>query len=203
MTFPDSTQVVVNVGSGIENANPLPTYFDSWQQIRVDIDPAVKPDIVADITDLSQISDASADAVWAAHCVEHLFVHQVPLAFREFKRILRSDGFVCVIVPDLQTVGRYIVADRLQEAIYESDAGPVTAHDVVFGFGAALARGHKSMAHRCGFTPSMLQQSFMQQSYGEILIRRNVEKLELVALARITPARDDDERGALLSALQL
>jgi SAM-dependent methyltransferase len=195
--------VVVNVGCGVLDANPLPTLFDAWQQVRVDIDPAVKPDIVADITDLSAIADGSADAVWAAHCIEHLYIHQVPFALREFKRILRSDGFVCVIVPDLQTVGGYFVADRIHEVLYESEAGPITAHDIAFGFGAAIANGRTSMAHRCGFTPSLLQKAFMEQTYAEILIRRHVQRLELMVVARITPARDDAERNALMNSLQL
>ena len=44
----------------------------------------------ADLTDLSPIADDSADAVWAAHCVEHLYEHEVPIALAEFRRVLRE-----------------------------------------------------------------------------------------------------------------
>jgi SAM-dependent methyltransferase len=196
-------RVLVNVGCGPRNGGKLPGYFNDWRQLRVDIDAAVQPDILADLTDLSPIPDASADAVWAAHCVEHLYEHQVKIALAEFRRVLREDGFVCVIVPDLQIVAQYVAADRLHETLYDSPAGPVTPHDILFGFGAAIAGGRTSMAHRCGFTPTMLQRCFSELTFGEVLLRRRSAELELVAVARATPAKDDAERAALMSALGL
>ena len=203
MSGPPRERVLVNVGCGPRNSSSLPKYFDTWQQLRVDVDPSVQPDILADLTDLSPIPDASADAVWAAHCIEHLYAHQVKLALAEFRRVLREDGFVCVIVPDLQIVAQYVAADRLHEALYDSPAGPVTPHDILFGFGAAIASGRTSMAHRCGFTPSMLQRCFNELPYGEVLLRRRSADLELVAVARAIPARDEAERATLMAALEL
>jgi SAM-dependent methyltransferase len=200
---PPQERVLVNVGCGPNDAGKLPAYFDGWQQVRVDVDPAVRPDIIADLTNLSPIADGSADAVWAAHCIEHLYEYQVPIALKEFRRVLRADGFACVIVPDLQIVGSYLAADRLHEPVYQSAAGPVTPHDIIFGFGAAIAGGRASMAHRCGFTPGMLQRSFRQLSFGEVLLRRRGAQLELAAVARVTAAKDDAERMGLMGALEL
>jgi SAM-dependent methyltransferase len=200
---PVHERVLVNVGCGPLGGGKLPAYFDGWKQLRVDVDPAVQPDILADLTDLSPIPDGSADAVWAAHCIEHLYEHQVPVALAEFRRVLRDDGFACVIVPDLQSVGTYLVADRLHEPAYQSAAGPVTPHDIIFGFGAAIAEGRASMAHRCGFTPGMLQRCFRQVPFAEVLLRRRVPQLELAAVARATPAIDDAERMDLMGALGL
>jgi hypothetical protein len=196
-------RVVVNVGCGPPRVGDLPAYFNGWSKVRVDNDPTVQPDILADLTDLSAIPDGTVHAVWAAHCVEHLYAHQVPTALKEFRRVLRDDGFACVIVPDLQTVANYLVTDRLHETLYESDAGPVTPHDIIFGFGPAIAGGSPSMAHRCGFTPSMLQRSFEDLPFGEVVLRRRGTVLELAALARATAARDNDERQALMAALEL
>jgi SAM-dependent methyltransferase len=200
---PRRERVLVNVGCGPRNSVSLPVYFDGWRQLRVDVDASVEPDIIADLTDLSPIPDGSADAVWAAHCIEHLYEHQVAVAIGEFRRVLREDGFVCVIVPDLQAVAQYFVADQSHEPLYHSPAGPVTPHDVFFGFGAAIARGRISMAHRCGFTPASLQRCFQQHPFGELLLRRRPADFELAALARATPANDDAERAALLAALGL
>jgi SAM-dependent methyltransferase len=196
-------RVVVNAGCGPVAGGKLPAYFDGWRQVRVDADASVQPDILADLTDLSPIPDASADAVWAAHCIEHLYEHQVPLALAEFRRVLRDDGFACVIVPDLQAVGLYLSADRLHETVYESAAGPVTPHDMIFGFGAAIAGGRVSMAHRSGFTPGMLERCFREQPFAEVLLRRRGQQLELVALARASGAKDDAERLGLMTALDL
>jgi hypothetical protein len=171
---PQRERVLVNVGCGPRHASTLPRYFDHWRQLRVDVDASVQPDILADLTDLSPIPDGSAD-----------------------------DGFVCVIVPDLQTIAQYVAADRLHETLYDSPAGPVTPHDIVFGFGVAIASGRTSMAHRCGFTPGMLQRCFNELPYGEVLLRRRSTEYELAAVARAIPARDDAERAALMSALEL
>jgi SAM-dependent methyltransferase len=195
-------RIVVNVGCGPRQQQALPAYFDHWRQIRVDVDPSVEPDIVADLVDLSPIEDGSADAVWASHCIEHLYAHQVVVALSEFHRILSADGFCCVIVPDLQSVAGFVAADRLHDPLYESAAGPVTAHDIFFGFGAAIADGRTSMAHRCGFTPTSMQQHFGRTAFSELMLRRRPRALELVAVARVTPARDDNERNALMGALQ-
>ena len=162
-------RVLLNVGCGPQGSSPLPAYFEGWRQLRVDVDASVEPDIIADLTDLSAIPDGSADAVWASHCLEHLYEHQVTVALAEFRRVLGAEGFACVIVPDLQAVARYLVADKLHETLYESEAGPISPHDIFFGYGAAIARGRTAMAHRCGFTPSALQRCFPQVSFGEVL----------------------------------
>jgi SAM-dependent methyltransferase len=203
MTEAPRERVLVNVGCGARDATALPDYFIDWRQLRVDVDPLVEPDIIADLTDLSAIADGSADAVWASHCIEHLYAHQVSRALSEFRRVLREDGFVCVIVPDLQTVGNYLVADRLDDAVYQSPAGPVTAHDIFFGFGKAIAAGRTSMAHRCGFTPGYLQRCFQQQEFGEFLLVRRSRDFELAAIARAAPAKSQAEGAALVAALGL
>ncbi len=195
--------MLLDVGCGPPNSSELPPYFDHWRRLRIDIDRSVQPDIVADLTDLSPIPTGSADAIWAAHCIEHLYVHQVPIALREFRRVLRDDGFACVIVPDLQTVANYLVADRLHEALYDSAAGPVTPHDIVFGFGPAIAAGRPAMAHRCGFTPTMLEHLLGQPPFGEVRLRRRPTELELVAVAHASASEDSAARVALMTALEL
>ena len=203
MSRAEQERLLVNLGSGPREAISLPAYFSDWKQLRVDVDPSVEPDIVADLTDLSSIPDNHADAVWASHCIEHLYEHQVMTALSEFRRVVRDDGFVCVIVPDLQAVANYVAADRLNEPIYDSPAGPITPHDIFFGYGAAIACGRTSMAHRCGFTPGVLQKCFEQLTFGEVVLRRRDESLELVALARVQPPQGEDEREALFTALGL
>ena len=193
-------QLVLNVGCG-PPPGQLPPHFAHWRQVRVDLDPAMQPDVIASLTDLSPIPAACADALWAAHCVEHLYAHEVPRALAEFRRVLRPEGFACIIVPDLQSVAQHVAADRMHETLYQSAAGPITPHDVFFGHGAAIAAGQSAMAHRCGFTPGMLQQYFREQAFAEVLLQRRVGHFELVALARMSAARDAGERAALMASL--
>ena len=195
-------KLLINLGSGPKGGAWLPAMFAGWREFRIDVDPDVAPDLVADITDLSGIPTGSADAVWSAHCVEHLYLHEVGRAIAEVHRILADDGFLCLMVPDLQSIAGYIVNDRLHEVIYQSPAGPVTAHDMLFGFTPALAQGRTSMAHNCGFTPSLLLQQLRESPFAEIVLRRRANH-ELAAVARKRAPADAAEREALLAALEL
>ena len=195
-------KLFVNLGSGPKGSAWLPSMFADWREVRVDIDAKVAPDILADITDLSSIESGSVNAVWAAHCLEHLYLYQVGTAIAEVFRILSDDGFLCLIVPDLLAIAEYIVNDRLHEVVYESQAGPVTAHDMIFGFGPYLAQGNPHMAHNCGFTPTVLLQNLQTVPFAEIVMRRRANQ-ELAAVACKRPADGDSARDAFLAALEL
>ena len=205
MPAPDQqnrTKLLVNLGSGPKNTAWLPAVFGDWREFRVDADAKAAPDLLADITDLSAIETGSIDAIWSAHCIEHLYLHQVPGAIAEMYRILADDGFLCLIVPDLQMLAEYIVNDRLHEVVYQSAAGPVIAHDIIFGFGPYVAQGNHGMAHRCGFTPGLLVRELQKSPFAEIILRRRPNH-ELAALARKRAPASDAERDALLAALEL
>jgi hypothetical protein len=195
-------RVLLNIGSGPPGAGRLPALFDSWRQVRVDVDPAAAPDVLADLADLSVIPAETADAVWTAHCVEHLYAHDIAAALGEINRILKTDGFACIIVPDLQTIATRIAQDRMHEPLYTSPAGPVTPHDVVFGFGPAIANGRLAMAHRCGFTPTTLSQLVQAAGFaGYALLRR--ANFELAAVVRKRDWGSPAERDALIAELGL
>jgi SAM-dependent methyltransferase len=196
-------RVFLNAGCGTTGDFRLPRVFREWDQIRADIDPSSKPDLVASIANLSAIADSSIDAVWCAHCIEHLFADEVPLALAEFRRVLRADGFACIIVPDLQGIAQWIANDRLHETIYESAAGPVTAHDMVWGYGPAIAQGMIHMAHRCGFTPTLLLNRLKDAGFREIVLRRRKNRLELAGLAMQRPLKNPEERRKWMARLDL
>ncbi len=196
------SRLLVNLGSGAKGSAWLPAMFAEWRELRVDADPRVMPDLLANINDLSAIESGAADAVWSAHCLEHLYLHQVGGAIAEIYRVLADDGFLCLIVPDLQAIAEYIAGDRLHEVAYESQAGPVTVHDMIFGFGPSLARGHTGMAHRCGFTPTLLARKLQEVPFAEIILRRRPNQ-ELVAIACKRAAASEAARETFLAALEL
>jgi len=198
---PASQRLLVNLGAGPRESAWVSPYFREWRQMRVDLDPAMEPDLLADITDLSAIETGSVDAVWTSHCLEHLFAHQVNQAIAEAFRILKDDGFLCIIVPDLQSIAEFMVNDKLHEVVYESPAGPVIAHDIIYGFGPYLAKGMFKMAHHCGFTPALLLQRLQQAPFAEIVMRRRKSQ-ELAAVARKRAPESDAEREALITGLE-
>ena len=162
----------LNVGSGPKSNPFIPPWLQTpdWTQVRLDIEPAVKPDILASATDMRSVPDQSYDAVWAANIVEHLYAHEVPLALREFARVIRPGGLVQVIVPDLQFVARLIVEGKLEDAAYDSPAGPITPLDMLFGLRSAIARGLHYMAHKTGFINSTLERALRGAGFAHVAI---------------------------------
>jgi SAM-dependent methyltransferase len=156
--------------------------------------------VLSSIADLSAIPDGTVDAVWASHSVEHLYQYQVPAALSEFRRVLRKGGFACIVIPDLQAIANWIATDRLHETIYESASGPVTAHDMIWGFGRAVAGGNAAMAHRCGFTPTPFAKAISGAGFEEVLVRRK-NTLELVGLALRQRSKREEYREELLAEL--
>ena len=91
---------VLNVGSGAPGGGRLHPGFEdgAWREVRLDIDPAVNPDIVASVIDLkSVVADESFDAIWSSHSLEHLHTHEVIPALQEFRRVLRPGGRLMVL----------------------------------------------------------------------------------------------------------
>jgi SAM-dependent methyltransferase len=79
-----------------------------WEEVRLDIDPEVKPDVVGSITELDlSFSPQSFDAVWSSHLLEHLYAHEVYPALRQFFRVLKPNGFALIMSPNLEAVARY------------------------------------------------------------------------------------------------
>jgi SAM-dependent methyltransferase len=169
-------RTVLHVGCGAADPAKLPPAWfpaGAWQELRLDIDPSVAPDIVASLTDMADVPDASVDAVWSAHNLEHLWSHEVPLALAEFRRVLRPGGFVLVTMPDLQQVAQLVAAGQLEDTAYLSALGPVAALDMLYGFRPALAEGNAFMGHRTGFTATTLVRHLAGAGFGDVLVERD------------------------------
>jgi SAM-dependent methyltransferase len=168
-------KIVLNVGCGYPLRQKLHPHFHGpeWREIRLDLDPAVRPDIVCSITDMAPISADAVDAIWSSHNLEHLQRHEVPSALAEFSRVLKPCGLLLLTLPDLQNVARLVVEDRLEDQAYASSSGPITALDMIFGHTASLARGNSFMAHRTGFTARTLQKVLTEAGFVGITVRRS------------------------------
>jgi hypothetical protein len=141
---------------------------EDWTELRLDIDPAVKPDIIGTMTDLSAVADASVDALYSSHNIEHLYPHEVPIALAEFARVVKPDGFAIVTCPDLQSVAALVAEGKLLEPAYQSSSGPITPLDILYGHRPALAKGNLFMAHRCGFTINVLLGALKQAGFAQV-----------------------------------
>lgn len=68
---------LLNVG-GNNKAIAIPPYYAEYEHLIVDIDPAVKPDLLMDARELSKSEPDSHDAIYRSHNLEHYFTHDVP-----------------------------------------------------------------------------------------------------------------------------
>lgn len=133
-----------------------------WSELRLDIDPNAKPDILGSMLDMGKVKDASVDAIFSSHNLEHVYPHEVPVAIHEFKRVLKPDGYLVLTCPDLQSICALVADDKLTDTAYTSPAGPIAAVDMIYGHRDSLRRGNAHMAHRCGFTEKVLTATFRQ-----------------------------------------
>jgi SAM-dependent methyltransferase len=148
----------LHVGCGPKQKDKTTKEFASanWKELRFDIDATVNPDLIGTMTDMSAVGDASVDAIFSSHNIEHLYPHEVPLALKEFSRVLKPDGFAVITCPDLQEVAKLVADDKLLEPAYDSPAGPVAPIDIMYGYRPSMSAGNLYMAHRCGFTQRAL-----------------------------------------------
>ena len=173
----------LHVGCGLQNKSHTQGFNnDNWKEIRFDIDKSVKPDIEGTITDMNEVETASVDAIYSSHNIEHLYPHQVPIALSEFYRVLNDDGIVVILCPDLQSVCEAVVQDKLIEPLYESSSGPISPIDVLYGHRSLISQGNEYMAHKCGFTYSVLNSLFLEAGFKARIGGRGPDwQLSLVA----------------------
>jgi SAM-dependent methyltransferase len=191
---------VLHVGCGVFDTEKLPLVFRhaGWREIRLDIDPDVKPDVIASITDMQVISDATVDAVYSSHNVEHLYPHDVPLALSEMNRVLKPNGFAFIKVPDLQEVARFVADGKLEDPLYVSAVGVIAPLDILFGHRPAMARGNTFMAHHTGFTGSTLGAALIAAGFVAVVIQRDLPNFSLTGIAFRT--QPDAEQMAIWRA---
>ena len=189
---------LLHVGCGPKRKDRTTAGFNTpdWTEIRLDIDPAVQPDVTGTMTDMSAVASASVDAVFSSHNIEHLYPHEVPLALAEFRRVLRDDGYAVITCPDLQSVAALVAQDKLTEPAYVSPAGPIAPLDIIYGHRAAMQRGNLFMAHRCGFTRKVLDATLRAAGFQSVVSLARPKSFDLWALASKS-ARDEATLRAL------
>ena len=156
----------LHVGHGLQNKSSCFGFNNgNWKEIRLDFDKNVNLDIVGTMTDMKSVETGSVDALYSAHNIEHIYPHQVPIALREFYRVLKEDGMVVITCPDLQSVCEVVVQDKLLEPLYDSPSGPISPIDTMYGHRGFIAQGKEYMAHKGGFTYSVLNSAFYEAGF--------------------------------------
>ncbi len=140
----------MHAGCGHETELPPHFGFGRCESVRLDIDPAVKPDIVASLIDMGDIGPF--DAAFCSHALEHLYPYEVSVALAELYRVLRPGGHAVLIVPDLEGVLPN------EDVVYVCPSGPICGLDMYYGCAGAM-RENPWMAHHSGFVADTLKRA--------------------------------------------
>lgn len=165
---------------------------DAWRELRFDIDERVAPDFVGTMTDMSAVPDESVDAVYSSHNIEHLWAHEIPLAIKEFLRVLKPTGFLVLTCPDIQTVCELVAQDKLLETAYVSPAGPIAPFDILYGHRGFIAAGNEYMAHKSGFTSSVMMKTLEVNGFERVAVARRSQSLDLWVVAFKSSVSDEE-----------
>ena len=164
----------------------------AWDEVTLDIDANVEPDIVDKLPELSKVGSDTFDAAYSAHNIEHLYPHEVPLALKAMRRVINPDGFVILTCPDLQTVGERLSVGDIETPIYTSRSGPVSPLDMLYGFRPAMKGGNLYMAHHTGFTLKSLANACGQAGFAQFFGFRRPNRHDLWGLATKSQKTDDE-----------
>jgi SAM-dependent methyltransferase len=192
---------VLNVGANSKKI-PMPAHYDaSWEPCFLDIDARHKPDILCDARELTAQQGAQFDGIYCSHNLEHYYPHDVKKVLAGFLHVLIPSGFAEVLVPDIRAVAEAMLKHNydIDEPLYQSSAGPISARDVIYGYGLEIERsGQDFFAHKTGFTQKSLQNALVLAGFPYVFLQ--LRFLEVRALAfRVAPDQVQREMFALPS----
>ncbi|MCX7067255.1 MAG: methyltransferase domain-containing protein [Methylococcales bacterium] len=174
---------VLNVG-GSSKSIPLPPQYEGWDHVLLDIDPKGNPDVLCDARELITLPESVYDSVFCSHNLEHYYHHDAKKVLAGFSHVLKADGFVFIIVPDMYAVMQTMIEKNLdiKDVLYQSPAGPIKVRDVIYGYGVQIERsGCDFFAHKTGFTQKSLTEILDEAGFSWIFT--GLDYLEIFAFA--------------------
>ena len=160
---------LLHVGCGYRTKkDTLKYYDDEWKETRVDINKNVKPDILGSMKDLSNVQDNYYDSVFSSHSIEHVYAHEVGDVLKQFNRVLNINGFLVITCPELKSICKLVLEDKLLDIVYESAAGPISPIDMIWGHRVPIKKGNEFMAHKCGFTLKTLMKACTNANFKSV-----------------------------------
>ncbi|MEI6707741.1 MAG: methyltransferase domain-containing protein [Methylococcales bacterium] len=174
---------VLNVG-GNSKAIPLSPQYEGWDHILLDIDPKGNPDVLCDARELITLPESVYDSVYCSHNLEHYYHHDAKKVLAGFSHVLKEDGFVFIIVPDMYAVMQTVIEKNMdiEDVLYQSPAGSIKVRDVIYGYGVKIeSSGCDFFAHKTGFTQKSLTEILDEAGFSWIFT--GLDYLEIFAFA--------------------
>ena len=180
----------LHVGCGHNKKEHTTKVFntDAWEEVRLDINPTVNPDIISSIQDMSSILDSSYDAIFSSHNIEHIFAHEVIDTFKEFRRVLKDGGYLILTCPDIKSVCSVIASGKVNNKLYDSPAGPIYPLDILYGFRQSIASGNEFMVHKYGYTAETMHLIMNEAGFNSFCVAEaeGTYSLWLIAYNNVT-----------------
>ncbi len=181
----DPTPTVLNVG-GNNKSIPIPAHYGSWRHLLLDISPSDDADIVMDSRKLVDFPAQQFDAVYCSHNLEHYYQHDVKVVLSGFAHVLKPGGFAEIHVPNMRTVLKRFIDTGMEinDVLYVSPGGPITVHDVVYGWGKEIEEsGEDFYAHKTGFTEASLMAALNAAGFAQVWTTESDDTFAIGALA--------------------
>lgn len=191
---------LLNVGGGHKSI-PIPSKFEGWDHLMLDIDERSEADVIADARYMTTLTRwrGHFDAIYSSHNLEHFHQHEIPLVLAGFKHCLNGSGFAMVQVPNMEWVCQQVASGLdLEQVVYESPMGPVRAIDMIYGHAAIIQnhQGNSFMCHKTGFSPKSLGRTFLNNGFEHVFI--GTVASDIVCYAFMNKPTEEQEKFCLL-----
>ena len=174
---------VLNVGGNSKKIK-IPFIYDEWEHILLDIDPGCEADVVCDAREMLSLPGHSYDVVYCSHNLEHYYQYDVVKVLAGFRHVMKPDGFVHIVVPNIGTLVQAMVQRNLDldDVYYNSPGGPVTVRTVLYGHAVKIEQsGCDFYAHKTGFTTKSLTSSLALAGFPYVTMR--LDATQIIAYA--------------------
>lgn len=133
--------------------------------INIDIRESVKPDLVADVLNLSDhFSENSVDEIWASHLIEHLTPEEADKAVIHWKSLLKQGGKLSIVTPDFKAIAQGYIGGQLSLEVLNNE--------YIYSY-------VQESLHRCMYDQVSLLELFSKHDFNnlQIIDRLNDERL--------------------------
>lgn len=143
---------VIDLGSGREEESYR---TNEGTVLRVDIRDEVKPDFRCDIRK-TPFATGEFDLVYSSHTLEHFSREEVHEVVAEMIRLLKPDGELRLVVPNLAWAAQHIMNKEIDSMVM----------NVLYG-----EQTFEENYHKCGFTQEMLEQLLKQAGFKKFVFQ--------------------------------
>lgn len=187
---------LLHVGPDRNTKKDILKYFhdEEWIETRVDINKDVNPDILGSMTDLSNVQKNFYDSVYSSHSIEHVYQHEVDGVLKGFYNVLKEDGILVITCPELKSICKLVLEDKLLDTAYVSPAGPISPIDMLYGHRDSIIKGNEFMAHKSGFTLKSLMSACTQANFQCVAGIERPKQFDIWVVAQ--KSKNDKEKFA-------